>query len=109
MSYLFLDDLRSPDNDDWHVVTNYLDFVDYILNNDMPVVISMDHDLGTIKDGYDCIKFLVHHIVDNYIMKDIDISLPVVLVHSKNPVGRENIERYWQGFVINLLAKRFMP
>ena len=106
MSYLFLDDLRDPDNNQWYVVRNYDSFVDYILNNDIPLVISMDHDLGESKDGYDCIKFLVHFILDNYIMKNEYITLPVVLVHSMNPVGKENIKKYWDGFVINILSGR---
>jgi len=106
VSYLFLDDLRNPENQDWHIVRSYNQFVDYILKNDLPCVISMDHDLGLEKDGYDCIKFLVHYIMDNFMLQNKEVTLPVILVHSMNPVGKENIEKYWSGFVLNILNER---
>ncbi len=55
---LFLDDERKPNDvlkyynndiycdDDWILVKNYTDFVDYISNNKMPKIISFDHDLS---------------------------------------------------------------
>jgi hypothetical protein len=106
MSYLFLDDLRNPDNNQWYVVRSYNEFVDYILSHDIPTVVSMDHDLGLEKDGYDCIKFLVHYIIDNYMSKCKEVTLPVVMVHSMNPVGRANIEKYWESFVLSVLSDR---
>ena len=44
-------------------------------------VISLDHDLGEEKTGYDVVKF----------MAEENIWPSVVKVHSMNPVGRDNM------------------
>ena len=80
---LYLDDIRTPNNDDWHVVRNYDELVSHIRLNglDKYEVISLDHDLGDTaqkeyfnnvspnyqldynnileKTGLDCAKWLV--------------------------------------------------
>lgn len=60
-------------------------------------LLSIDHDLQEFDDktqeestGYTFIKWLIDYFVDN----DISLSKLHVVVHSKNPVGRENIEKY---------------
>lgn len=110
---LFLDDYRIPLNVysytknqiyllDWDVVTNYDEFVNYITNNEIPEVISFDHDLGDEhytnnpnidyssfkeKTGYDCAKWLIEYCIDN------NLDFPkVIYVHSMNPHGSLNIE-----------------
>jgi hypothetical protein len=118
MKKLFLDDMRQPKDgvylvdtnrriyfeDDWVVVKNYQEFVDWITTNGMPEFISFDHDLADIhyefvtgeipyegmneKTGFHCAKWLVEYCLDN------DVSLPLYQVHSANPVGKENIETY---------------
>lgn len=120
---LFLDDCRSVvdyinyvknpiyADYEWIVVRNYEEFCKYLINNDLPELISFDHDLAdehyeyvpddrlvipvdeakidynTYKErtGYDCAKFLVDYCHNN------DLKLPKYLVHSMNPVGKENI------------------
>ena len=122
---LFLDDVRIPKDaiglvpdkhnqfyfsNDWEIVTNYDDFVEYIELNGVPKYVSFDHDLGdtamdeyfrnvatkgtldydNIKEmtGLDCAKFLVEYCVDK------NQPLPEYLVHSANPVGKRNIEGF---------------
>jgi hypothetical protein len=102
MRKLFLDDFRNPPDFTWDVVRSYTAFIEYILKNGVPDLISFDHDLGeehypkteedllaeidyskyTEKTGYDCAKWLAERGV-----------LPgEYIVHSLNPVGRKNIE-----------------
>jgi hypothetical protein len=122
---LFLDDVRIPKDaiglvpnkhnkfyweNDWEIVTNYDDFVEYIELNGVPNFVSFDHDLGdtamdeyfrnvatkgtldydNIKEmtGLDCAKFLVEYCADE------NQPLPEYLVHSANPAGKKNIESY---------------
>lgn len=64
-------------------------------------IISLDHDIQDFqedgeKTGYDCIKWLVDYFLDT----DKDLSeLPLVTVHSKNPIGSNNIRSYWLNFI----------
>ena len=122
---LFLDDVRSPKDairlvpdkhnqfyfaNDWDVVRNYDEFVQYIEINGVPKFVSFDHDLGDTamdeyfrnvatkgtldynnineKTGLDCAKFLVEYCADE------NQPLPEYLVHSANPVGKRNIEGF---------------
>ena len=64
-------------------------------------VFSFDHDLqsfdqyGQEQTGYDCVKALC----DQVLQQEWDPKLLQVFVHSKNPVGRENIEQYVKNFI----------
>jgi hypothetical protein len=109
-------------NNNWFIVKNYLEFIvfieiNYIETNSLPNTISFDHDLalehyrpsmydndnhyskyyidGTFKEktGYDCAKWLIDFIIDNKIEE-----LPTILVHSMNPVGKENIISLFNSF-----------
>jgi len=128
MNKLFLDDYRIPSDawsytydksyiiKDWDVVKNYDEFVSYITdyyknNNEIPDVISFDHDLADIhyipnsqkgeilydqmteKTGFHCAKWFIEFIIDNKIEK-----LPEIKVHSMNPVGKENIISLFKTF-----------
>jgi hypothetical protein len=128
MKKLFLDDIRQVRDacyyvqnpriyweEDWDIVRNYNEFVDYIEKNGLPNLISFDHDLADEhyedlfsdpnwsksnddielkyeeyreKTGLDCAKWLVEYCEEN------KLKLPVFFVHSANPVGRRNIEDY---------------
>lgn len=96
----------------WNIVRNYYQFVEYITNNELPYVISFDHDLGedeakalleqglskriarkhksTVKSGYDCAVFLKNFCRLNR------LKLPIIRVHSLNPVGAERIKQLLQ-------------
>lgn len=112
MARLYLDDIRSPKRDlDFDVVRSYDQFVNYILKNTMPTMISFDHDLANEhyndyygsawhkdpadivldyanyreKTGKDAADFLIRFCMNN------GVRLPPCTVHSKNTVGGENI------------------
>jgi hypothetical protein len=127
MIKLFLDDIRQVrdacyyvsnpklywEEEGWDIVRNYDEFINYIQNNDMPALISFDHDLADFhyeykteeyesfseeemimkfgsmeKTGLDCAKWLVDYCLDN------NKKLPDFMVHSANPTGKLNIESY---------------
>lgn len=88
---LYLDDLR-PTPEGFDRVYSYEEFVAFILQNGLPDFISFDHDLGEGKSGFDCAKWLVGYCLDN------DLKLPEFLVHSQNPVGKENIDGLFSNF-----------
>ena len=98
---LWLDDIRDPKVSDWLMmyapdfayedkvvwVKNYNEFIDWILDNCLPDKISFDHDLGEVKSGFDCAKWLVEYCIDN------QNNIPNFVVHSANPVGAVNIRQ----------------
>lgn len=116
--YIFLDDYRQP-NDvkwielpkvmNWAVVRDYDEFVALLDTLIIaPKFIAFDHDLadahyngdfsGPEKTGYDCAKALIQHCLDK------NWTVPDYLVHSLNPVGKENIINYleWAKGKINV-------
>ena len=120
---LYLDDIRTPNNDDWSVVSNYEELVSHIRLNglDKYEVISLDHDLGDTaqqeyynnvspnyqldynnileKTGLDCAKWLVAESMNS------KIPLPQIYTHSANPIGSANI----MGYVNNYLKNCRLP
>ena len=116
---LFLDDIRIPTNVTWvdipkdqhySLVRNYQEFVDLITLRGLPKFVCYDHDLSdchygdrlndrginydsyTEKTGYDCAKWLV-----DYCMKN-GVKHPPYVVHSMNPVGKQNIISYVESY-----------
>lgn len=94
---LFLDDLRTIDmvypktfSDQFDIVRNYHDFVDYITKHGLPDFISFDNDLGLddenniAPDGLAAAKWLVYE--SGLDLKDLEFH-----VHSANPVAAEQI------------------
>ena len=120
---LYLDDIRTPNNDDWSVVRNYEELVSHIRLNglDKYEVISLDHDLGDTaqreyynnvspnyqldynnileKTGLDCAKWLVAESMNS------KIPVPQIYTHSANPIGSANI----MGYVNNYLKNCRLP
>jgi hypothetical protein len=121
--YLFLDDIRMPADagnymypvelrtlyrtKEWVIVRNYKDFVETVLSQGIPEMVSFDHDLALIhydpstwkesfsyqeETGLDCAKWLCDYCQEN------NLPLPQYLVHSANPVGKENIVVYLERF-----------
>lgn len=111
---LFLDDERQPkdvasyqDNgiymrEPWFVVKNFNEFKSYIENNQMPDVISFDHDLTydhyryavtsyipyaefKEKTGYHCLIWLILYCNKN------KMHLPQIMIHTMNKEGRNNM------------------
>ena len=116
---LFLDDVRLPNHVTWvdlpanqhySLVRNYQEFVDLITLRGIPKFVCYDHDLSdchygdglndrginydsyTEKTGYDCAKWLV-----DYCMKN-GVKHPSYVVHSMNPVGKQNIISYVESY-----------
>lgn len=120
---LYLDDIRTPNSNDWYVVRNYDELVSHIRLNglDKYEVISLDHDLGDTaqkeyfnnvspnyqldynnileKTGLDCAKWLVAESMNS------KIPLPQIYTHSANPIGSANI----MGYVNNYLKNCRLP
>ena len=112
MTYgLFIDDERDPKDvtwgktwqenamyrdDAWIIARNWLDVVEIVISLGFPETISFDHDLGYEEiDGYEIAKKLSVMIMDG-------VQLPNdfrFFVHSKNPVGAENISTYLNNFL----------
>jgi hypothetical protein len=101
--------------EEWMVVKNYDEFVDAVTNNYNEIThISFDHDLSdehydpamykgqteynelynqfTEKTGYECAKWLKEFYQEN------NKQLPVMFVHSQNPVGCQNIINIFQKY-----------
>jgi len=121
MSYnLFLDDFRSLSDahsytyyppyatKDWVIVRSYDEFVKYIEEHGVPEMVSFDHDLADEhynfqsdiqyddyqeKTGFHCARWLIYYCLDN------DKKLPpVIMIHSMNKVGAENIKSLFDTF-----------
>lgn len=88
MYRLFLDDVRFPQDvdhldrdEDWVIARNYDEFVAIIEESGLPYEMSLDHDLGEAKTGYDCLKWMIYE-------KEYDLRKVVINYHSGNPVGK---------------------
>lgn len=111
MSYnLFIDDERVPMDvtwgtwqdqalyraGEWIIVRNWNEVLELVVSLGFPSMISFDHDLGeNEKTGYVIAQKLGDMILDG-------AELPVGFqyrVHSKNPVGAENIRKYMDNFL----------
>ena len=108
---IYLDDLRTPIDQEWIVVRNYDEFVETInkIGLENIELISLDHDLGdsamkewhtnvyhnytldydniTEKTGMDCTKWLVDQWIEGK-------PVVTVKVHSANAVGSANMMGY---------------
>ena len=90
-------------NEDWVVVRGYEEALIEVSLRGFPIFISFDHDLGAEKSGHDLVKRLIE--VD--MKKDIGRQRPLYTfssdfdfyVHSKNPIGKANIEGLLYGYL----------
>jgi hypothetical protein len=116
---LYLDDIRTPVDEDWIVVRNYDEFVSQIKLHGLGnfEVISLDHDLGegamieyytNVKNNYmldynninertgmDCCHYLVSESMN------LKIPLPQIYIHSANPIGSANMMGYINNYLMN--------
>tara|TARA_Y100000310_G_C20626034_1_gene785928 strand:+ start:520 stop:819 length:300 start_codon:yes stop_codon:yes gene_type:complete len=93
---LWLDDIRHPPDTSWYWVRTYEEVVRYLAK--WPVTeISLDHDLGVSKTGYDVACYIEQAAFNN--------ELPPMewRVHSQNTVGAKNIraalgqaDKFWK-------------
>lgn len=111
MTYnLFIDDERNPidvtwgawqdqalyRDGEWIIARNWNEVLELVVSLGFPQTISFDHDLGDgEKTGYEIAQKLCNMIMDG-------IAIPdqfAFMVHSKNPVGAENIRAYMNNFI----------
>lgn len=83
--------ISKPSNIVW--AKNYDEFVVWIIENGLPDAIAFDHDLGDVKSGMDCAKWLVDYCLDN------NEGLPLFSSQSSNPSGKENIIKLLTNFL----------
>ena len=84
---IYLDDERNPKGKNWTVVRNVNDFKK-IYKEYYPYIdeISLDHDLGTNKTGYDALTWLEKQIVTK------GWRVPKINIHTANPSGRDRMK-----------------
>lgn len=107
---LFLDDERDPsENSDLNwVICRNTDEAMEMIKSCMPDFISFDHDLGERsvgllnKNGLSFAKDLVEYDLEhNVIGPSFDFT-----VHSMNPVGADNIEKYLRPYITQKFQKK---
>ena len=120
---IYLDDIRTPNDERWIICRNYDEFVNKVdeIGLDNIETISLDHDLGETaireyfknvtnnyildyaniheKTGYDCAKWIVEKSIET------GVNLPTILTHSANPIGSANI----MGYINNYLKNKRLP
>lgn len=85
MTKIYLDDERKTPIG-WLRAYSYIECI-VLLKAFNPTHLSLDHDLGSDKTGYDVIKW-----IENKVYSYSSYHPPIITVHSANPVGRNNIE-----------------
>jgi hypothetical protein len=82
---LWVDDIRPPPEDYDFLAKTYEEAV-LLLQTGIITYISLDHDLGTEKTGYDIAKFIEENAINGRLPK------MKCKVHSMNPIGVLNIK-----------------
>lgn len=82
---LWVDDIREAPTG-WVWAKNYDEAISFLRVCNV-IQVSLDHDLGKGKTGYDIVCWLEAHVFDG------TITNPKIKCHSANPVGRERIEQ----------------
>ncbi len=118
MRGIFLDDERTPDqvtwidypsNMEWVVVRNSREFaleMYKVIASGEKYVVSFDHDLqefyGDLEvTGYDLLQEMLYSLLDAAERdgEPISMRIPETFFHTKNPVGKENMETYLANFM----------
>ena len=107
MSYRIGKDSKIYSNQDWHVVRDFKEFVEWFKLNPTPETISFGHDLaeehyeivcacGSSEDfpeefetetGADCLNWMIEYV------NATGLELPKCIVHSMNPYGAEKMRK----------------
>lgn len=92
---IFLDDERFPpyysrffDGHSPIIIRSHQELMKCIQDYGMPILISLDHDLGTEKTGLDCLKDLIIFCARH------NKPFPEFQVHSMNPIGAKALLDY---------------
>lgn len=107
---LFVDDerfpqdvtwIQYPEDVEWNIVRSFQDFSLELAHGDNDYqVYSFDHDIQSYVDGqeytgYDCLKCLLS--IETMIGDKLDNAQ--FFFHSKNVVGKKNMESYYQNYI----------
>lgn len=100
---VYLDDIRSPlpSYSDWDVIVRNYESCIKILQTGKVTELSLDHDLGTEKTGYDVLLWIEFHVVEE------NFKPPIIWIHTSNPVAQEKMILAVEK--INLLIGRKQP
>lgn len=89
MIRVWVDDVREPpgreDAEDDYLWARTYDEAIFLLAHQKVEVISLDHDLGGSKTGYDIVCWIEEQVYYGR------MPLPQIFCHSQNPVGRRRI------------------
>lgn len=100
---LYLDDIRTPKDPTYVISRTVEDAQNLVLTCGVPSFISFDHDLGTdnagnlLPTGYDFAKWLVEMDMNGKFTIPPNFGFTV---HSANPVGAMNIEKYLVNYLL---------
>jgi hypothetical protein len=100
----WIDDKRDAPNSNWVTIRNYTDALTLLklVNGSYIIELSVDHDLGGEKTGYDLINWIEKEVHNN-----IAYVAPFsIKCHSSNPAGAKNIESAIIS-IYNQMAKRY--
>lgn len=85
---LWVDDVRPPPSDEWVWAKSYRQALSLLEQYRWEFdIISLDHDLGGRKTGYDLLCKIEARVVEYFNYK------PFVGVHTANPVAREKMQK----------------
>lgn len=91
---LYLDDIRMPKYPGFTIARNVDEAKRLIKKKGFPSYMSLDHDLGEGEPtGHDFVKWIVNEYMDK------DLPEFEFVVHSANPVGKENMETLLNNFI----------
>lgn len=93
---LWLDDLFALPDDSWLWAKTVLGAKKLIKENGVPRLMHLDHDLGDTEDALVFLKWLVELDLDG----GIDLSHCSLGVHSKNPIGKNNLLGLWESYAL---------
>jgi hypothetical protein len=83
---IYLDDERKAPKG-WELVKTVDSLIQYMSNADI-THISLDHDLGGCRTGYDFLRWLEIEVFSGRVNK-----IPEITLHTANPVGRERMQQ----------------
>lgn len=107
MQGLFLDDerypkdvtwIKYPENVEWIIARTQYYFMSLLEDEEFDII-TFDHDIecydeeGKEVTGYDLLKYTLDYFQIN------NKKIPKCYFHSMNPVGKENMEAYYNNFV----------
>ena len=102
---LWLDDVRKPERvgpiwaEDWTWAKTAEEAIE-LLKTGRVKTASLDHDLGEGLTGYDVMLWLEEHLGELP-------ELPLIVVHSMNPVGKERMQRLYDRLWFDKLCGEF--